>query len=436
MSGLVGWWPLHEVSGSTAHDLSGNENHGTIDYENETDTNVAGIGGLPARRYSYNARVELPNLGDVFTGGGAWCVAFWMIRDEITTDNGIINFRDGQYGPYHVNSNDESDERPRFRTYDGTTSYTCIDSNPPVNEWVHYVFQATGPAGSGGLELYKNGSLESTNASWDISSDTGSNHTMLRIIGSMVDLRVYRRSLPADEVQTLYEWGGANLARPPVDGVNYWPFDDDSDTSTATDEWGTYDGTIYGAVYTSDSIRGNALEFDGTDDYVHVSTAPPLTDAISVFSWAKPQSTKHQRVWNFRQNSGADSLIRFESDGTLRMRVCNEAGDQYQLMGSEYIVDAWQFVGFTWDASTEIRGYRNAVDITADMALTDQGVTQIQPDEQGFYLGSTDGTGNFWNGMLDDIRIYDRALEPWEISQLYQWGTRGRDMRKLTVNAR
>jgi hypothetical protein len=41
-----------------------------------------------------------------------------------------------------------------------------------------------------------------------------------------------------------------------------------------------------------------------------------------------------------------------------------------------------------------------------------------------------------YKGLIDDVRIYNRALSPNEVFQLYQWGTKGRDMRKLTVNAR
>jgi hypothetical protein len=33
------------------------------------------------------------------------------------------------------------------------------------------------------------------------------------------------------------------------------------------------------------------------------------------------------------------------------------------------------------------------------------------------------------DGLIDDVRIYDRALEPWEIHEIYRWGTRGRDLR-------
>jgi hypothetical protein len=43
---------------------------------------------------------------------------------------------------------------------------------------------------------------------------------------------------------------------------------------------------------------------------------------------------------------------------------------------------------------------------------------------------------NLFEGKLDDPRLYSRPLKSHEVFQLYQWGTRGRDMRKLTVNAR
>ena len=50
MTGLVGWWPLNEYSGSTAYDLSGNDNHGSLN--SGVTQGVAGKGGLTS--YSFD----------------------------------------------------------------------------------------------------------------------------------------------------------------------------------------------------------------------------------------------------------------------------------------------------------------------------------------------------------------------------------------------
>lgn len=80
MTGLIGWWPLHEDSGR-ASDLSGNGNHGTL--SGGVTQGVAGRGGLTA--YSFDGvdgEVALPaqTLGNSFT------VALWVYPRSNTPD--------------------------------------------------------------------------------------------------------------------------------------------------------------------------------------------------------------------------------------------------------------------------------------------------------------------------------------------------------------
>ena len=82
--------------------------------------------------------------------------------------------------------------------------------------------------------------------------------------------------------------------------VAYWSFDD----STATDNSGNgHDGTIYDATPVL-GVHGQALDFDGINNYVEVDNAPDLNppNAITLVAWYRPDSS-------MGQGSGNDPII-------------------------------------------------------------------------------------------------------------------------------
>ena len=69
--------------------------------------------------------------------------------------------------------------------------------------------------------------------------------------------------------------------------------------------------------------------------------------------------------------------------------------------------DNWHRVGFVWDGSQRIL-YVDDVEVARDT------VAGLDGADGGLRVGSGSGldVGTFWSGMIDDVRIYDRAVEP------------------------
>ena len=79
------------------------------------------------------------------------------------------------------------------------------------------------------------------------------------------------------------------------------------------------------------------------------------------------------------------------------------------------IANKWYHVGFTYDG-THLRIYQNGVDVGGD-----NNVPGTMAAMATSYIGYL-GTIRFFNGQIDDVRGYNRALSATEVQQLYQMG--------------
>ena len=94
--------------------------------------------------------------------------------------------------------------------------------------------------------------------------------------------------------------------------------------------------------------------------------------------------------------------------------------DDYSSTGNVIAINRWYHVVGTYDASTNFRiFYRNGV-------AGDAGNTAANDFSGGtnFYISGWGHGANIqkWNGFIDDVRVYNRALTPSEIKRLYNMG--------------
>ena len=444
-SDLLCWWPLHQKSGDT-FDLSGHKYHGY--HESAPVQNVAGKGGLTATWFDgsddalqSDHSVEIPQQ---------YTLACW-IKGNLSEQSGENNYHLGWDRKISLSTANGSNNTRggiliRNAANDGYHSVWNGD-NFLDGDWHHMaatvdresltvrIYMDGGEIHSESIPDHYDGSRRLRLGSW--TSSYG--HTKA-VIG---DARFYRRVLSSNEIETLYEWGDRDYARPPDSSdsgaVSRWSLDDDSDATTATDVWSSNDGTINGAGYTSTAIRGKALSFDGTDDYVSMPDVAELdiTGAITVSCWVKlNDDSSHQSfVSKWDDNNGDERAILFGYDaGDSAVRFTLDADGTYttvtNVFGDDLKVGNWYHLAGTFDGSSTVSLYLNGT-INATGTFSNS----IYNTPQVWEIGSLDeGADWLFNGNIDDVRIYDRELQQWEIHELYRWGTRGRDLRKLTVN--
>jgi len=206
------------------------------------------------------------------------------------------------------------------------------------------------------------------------------------------------------------------------DIVGFWHMDEPQwtgATGEVKDETGVNHGTAYGgATTTSDAKYGRAGYFDGEDDYVEVpdSDSLDITDEITIEVWVKPKVVDSTYHWVVSKDSGNNNLaylLGLSSDNEFRFLTRNANADV--LTGLSVSADVWyHIVGV--DDGVNIKIYQNGVLANSAPVSGEFVVNDID-----VIVGARTATNpiQFFNGIIDEVRIWERALTPTEIEILY-----------------
>jgi hypothetical protein len=187
----------------------------------------------------------------------------------------------------------------------------------------------------------------------------------------------------------------------------HWKLDE-AEGDIAFDSVGENNGTLYGEpLWQPDGgmIKG-ALQFDGMDDYVSTPFAlNPADGKFSVFAWIKG-GAPGQTILS--QQKGVNWLLSDPATGALMTELQSGTRSRKALYSDAIITDGiWHRVGFVWDGSNR-RLYVDDVLIAED---TQQGLGACYGGLQ-IGCGKDMAAGTFWSGLIDDVRIYSRAVKP------------------------
>jgi hypothetical protein len=206
---------------------------------------------------------------------------------------------------------------------------------------------------------------------------------------------------------------------PGTDIVGYWNLDEAEGTAVFDQSGYGHDGTCEEGLELGENsvegVIGNALNFDGIDDHIEIADSNDLTpNHITVAFWIKPTDLGAglQNVISKKDENNNGSYV-IEIEGLSVNNLFNLDGSWINLELS-FAEDEWQHVALTYDGSF-LRGYINAQPSGNEVAA----VGNVNNDPGSLYLGGTPVVGSYFSGALDEIRIYNRALGPDEISLLY-----------------
>jgi len=183
---------------------------------------------------------------------------------------------------------------------------------------------------------------------------------------------------------------------------------DETEGDIASDSANDNDGNVYGdlAWQPEGGMVAGALQFDGIDDYISTSfVLNPADGKFSVFAWIKGGATG-QAVLS--QMGGARWLCADPSEGNLMTELRGTGRDATELLSQTVITDGnWHRIALVWHGS-----YRTLY--VDDIAVAEDEQTNLEVSNNGLYIGT--GTamepGSFWSGLIDDVRIYNRAVKP------------------------
>ncbi|UCE98880.1 MAG: LamG domain-containing protein [Planctomycetota bacterium] len=210
--------------------------------------------------------------------------------------------------------------------------------------------------------------------------------------------------------------------------ISHWKFDEGSGT-IAYDSAGSNDGTLVnGPTWTTGKIDG-ALDFDGVDDYVDCgNTFASVTGSAtkSIMAWVKPKTTDCSSgglVIDLYRRSDSSSAFKIRAHGNPAIWRAGymKTPTTYGYFDSGVAVATeWTHIALVQDSSdvgVYINGvWRNGVSDGAAPSISNPPNASV-----GAYVYYGSALDCF-NGTIDDVRIYDKALTAEEIQELYQDG--------------
>jgi Concanavalin A-like lectin/glucanases superfamily/K319L-like, PKD domain len=240
---------------------------------------------------------------------------------------------------------------------------------------------------------------------------------------------------------------------PPAGIISHWKLDETAPVAadvagTYTDSVGSNDGASTGVspmlspIPEGGQIDG-ALAFDGSDSGIEVPADDSFnwsaTDSFSIEAWVKPPTglPAATEVFIGRTDSGGnlDWWIGLRGTGVAGFRLAANNGDVGLIEGTTDVTDdGWHHIVAVRDASTGrnilyVDGTEEANSVVAYNAATDFSSATIP-----LKIGHFDPANNHFEGSLDEIAIYDRALSADEVAAHFDAGDGGDGIETVVLN--
>jgi len=198
--------------------------------------------------------------------------------------------------------------------------------------------------------------------------------------------------------------------------VAAYSFDEGTGTTAADKSGNGNNGTlINGATWSTTSKFGAAASFDGTNDRIDVadSNSLDLTSGMTLEAWVRPTANSSYRTVVLKEVSGelAYSLYAADSDhGTRSSGWVRVASASHYADGTNALpLNVYSHIAVTYNGSALVF-YVNGV-ATRSTAVTGN----IQTSSMPVRIGGNTIWGEYFQGQIDELRVYNRALSQSEI---------------------
>jgi hypothetical protein len=440
-------------------DLSGQGNHGNLSGQVSTTT-VPGVTGQAISLDGVNDQVQMTS--DVFSGGlTALTVSYW-VNVPTFAQNGfvttVLGSNSGSYGNGFGITNSYQGQTSTFssaiKISSNVNAVATVQGSYSPNTWYHVVsvFDGSQSGNSARLKNYVNAQLKtsvydntvpaSVLAEGSITSIAGPNNlnSLTYFKGKVDDLRVYNRALSATEVMQLYNLGGTKITTPtdPLKNglVGWWTLDGKDMITNARDSSGNgYNGFLSSAftstssaIYAGKIGQGFKSVYGLSNSRIDVSavSSAMATGDVSVSVWIKPTSAAQSSMIFHLGDSPStnDIIIKLGQAGYSCGSGINFdvyfTGHTCASSGVDPIVGKWYHVVGVFSSvngqTLYINGSSAATNPNTSRGTTASVLAAIGADPAGTAFDKG------FDGVIDDVRVYNRALSASEVRRLYGQG--------------
>ncbi|NVN91044.1 MAG: LamG domain-containing protein [Desulfuromonadales bacterium] len=433
-SGLVSWWG----GDNNALDIVGN-NNGTLSGATYAPGKVSQAFSLNGT----NAYVQVPDSPAFNFGAGDFSLSLWVnyaaVRggSEWSIPNAFIGQHGGSgFGPnkwsfysadnglyFHI-----SNPSPIFV---GPVSFT-----PQTGQWYHLFLTRKGPT----FSFYVNGilidTLTNTTPIPDVETPLtiGQLENMGYFNGLIDEVDIFNRALTAEEIAAIYSAGNTGMCRPsvaPPSGLVAWWRAENSATDS---KWINHGRLINGATFATGKV-GQAFSFDGVDDYVDAGTNDIFNfnngaGDFTIQAWINP-ATLERLGQSAATIAAKDTLSPFSGwsfyiypDGRLGF---GGAGVwEFTSAVGTITTGSWAHVVITRNGSA-YKLYKDGAEVASvshGNIETSAASLRIGSDFVGVNANGDWGDLRF-NGLIDEVAIFNQALSVVDIASIYNAGSAG-----------
>jgi hypothetical protein len=404
-SGLIAAYGFEEGAGTLAGDTSGYANHGTI---SGAAWQSAGRFGKALEFDGIGDWVTVPDAASLDLTSGMTLEAW--VYPTAASDGTVITKESAGGLVYALYSYDNT---PLPVAYLNVGSYWSAAGTTalPLTSWSHLAATYDGAT----LRLFVNGALVSSRL---VANSILTSAGALRIGGNGLwgeffqgridEVRLYNRALNAAEIAADMNTPISNLL------MLAYGFEEGSGNSTIDASGRGHTGAVSGATWTVSGRFGGALQFDGVDDVVTAADTDDLdlSTALTIEAWVYPTNAlTGWRTAVFKETAAGDAYSLYAHSATAGSRGQAIISGVKQTTATATVIplNTWTHIALTYDG-TALRLFVNGVQVNTTPATG-----AVTSSAGALSVGGNAIWGEYFEGMIDEVRIYKRALSVGEI---------------------
>ena len=413
-----------ESMGTTAYD--GTETDITYRYDGTPTAVEFGVGGKSnygARFNGSSSKIDLNSLSTVLDAQSIVSVSFWF-KSSSTALSGLFSYRGSASSAVNMlvtlNRSATGDIGLDSSTSGAFVNLGTYNGTYNDDNWHHVV--STINYSTGAFNVYIDKTLRITGTNTSLSRGTadkvllGTNYDTQFINGDLDQVRIFSKELSSDEVGKLYGNGAGEIACAytsttdnvayPIANTAYYKLDNNSkDSARSTGKFNE------GAV------------FNGSSSYINLGdpTSGITTANYSISFWVNTTSTSASYLISKYLTDGVDSTDVFRamnlSNGTIDIRISlSSGGSARDITSTSTINDGnWHHILFTVEPNLS-KLYINGAEEGSSTTGTAKAPSSVS---RNVTIGRHDAGDNYFNGSIDQVRIYNTALDSTDASNLH-----------------
>jgi hypothetical protein len=206
--------------------------------------------------------------------------------------------------------------------------------------------------------------------------------------------------------------------------IAYYPFNGNADDESGN----SYNGVVSNAILTSDRFGAavSAYSFNGSSAGINIGNQPVFgfSGDFTLSAWVRATTAqlakyivgKHYSIVSNAYGLGTDDSGRMYA--FLHNNPTPTGRPEIKNAGPVLADGKWHHLVAVFERDASLRGYLDGTQIGVSYSITNH--TKPLTNSYPLYVGRI-ASGSYFNGGIDDVRIYNRALSPSEVLQLYQY---------------